>query len=299
MSTLPQPGASARAIRHHYDLGNDFYRLWLDRGMVYSGAKWAEGDDLERAQVRKLDHHIEAADARGAGRVLDIGCGWGALLERLTTQCGVPRAVGLTLSLAQRDFVRARALPGVEVRVESWADHVPTEPYDAIVSIGAFEHFARLDMSEAEKVAAYAAFFRKAWSLLRPGGRMSLQTFAYGAARTRAEAVAAASTRFLADEIFQETDPPTLANLAEAAVGSFEVIALSNDRLGYARTCKEWSERLRAQRTAAIELVGTAAYERYQRYLDFAFLGFTSGNLDLYRVTLQRTRRLGAARMEA
>ncbi|MCU0865528.1 MAG: cyclopropane-fatty-acyl-phospholipid synthase family protein [Planctomycetes bacterium] len=294
MTTLPQPGASARAIRHHYDLGNDFYRLWLDRGMVYSGAKWAEGDDLERAQLRKLDHHIEAAAARGAARVLDIGCGWGALLERLVTQCGVVSAVGLTLSDAQAEFVRARALPGVEVRVESWADHEPPAPYDAIVSIGAFEHFARLDMSERQKVEAYAAFFRKAWSLLRPGGRMSLQTFAYGAGRTRAQAVAAASTRFLADEIFQETDPPTLANLAEAAVGAFEVVELSNDRLGYARTCKEWSGRLRARRAEAIDLVGAAAYERYQRYLDFAFLGFTSGNLDLYRVTLQRTRRLGA-----
>ena len=287
------PGTSARAIQRHYDVGNDFYRLWLDAGMVYSGAKWADGDDLERAQVRKLDHHVAAARAAGAARVLDVGCGWGALLERLTVHHGVQHAVGLTLSEAQRELVQARGLPRVDVHLQSWAEHEVREPYDAIVSIGAFEHFARLEMSEQQKVEAYAAFFRKCWALLRRGGRLSLQTFAYGAARARTDAVGAESTRFLASEIFEETDPPTLANLAEAAVGAFEIVALENDRLGYARTCSEWSARLRRARPQAIALAGEQVYERYQRYLDYAAIGFTTGNLDLYRVTMQRTRRLG------
>jgi cyclopropane-fatty-acyl-phospholipid synthase len=291
MTAPAQPGATARAIQRHYDLGNDFYRLWLDERMVYSGARWGDGDDLERAQLRKLDHHVAAARAAGAARVLDIGCGWGAMLERLTREHGVQCAVGLTLSEAQRQSVAEHDWPGVEVRLETWAEQQPAAEYDAIVSIGAFAHFARLEMTEAQKVAAYAAFFGKCWTLLRRDGRLSLQTFAYGAARPRAEAVGAASTRFLADEIFQETDPPTLANIAEAIGGTFEIVALENDRLGYARTCKEWSERLRRARPRAIELVGEATYARYQRYLEFAFAGFTTGNLDLYRIALQRTRR--------
>ena len=291
MTVQAQPGATAKAIQHHYDLSNEFYQLWLDPGMVYSGAKWAEGDDLERAQLRKLDHHVQQARAQGAARVLEIGCGWGGMLRHLTQENGVGHAVGLTLSAAQKEFIEARDLPCTEVRLESWADHHPGEKYDAIISIGAFEHFARLDMSEQEKVDAYAAFFEKCWEMLPRDGRLSLQTFAYGSGRPREQAVGDASTRFLAREIFQETDPPTLANIANAAVGTFEIVALENDREGYARTCKEWVDRLRRKRSQAVELVGEAGYERYQRYLNYAFLGFASGNLDLYRVTLQRTKR--------
>lgn len=286
-----QPGATARAIQHHYDLSNAFYELWLDRGMVYSGAKWADGDDLERAQLRKIDHHIDQANARGKQRVLDIGCGWGTLMHRLTGEFGVEQVVGLTLSAAQKEYIEARKVPNAQVRLESWADHQPEQPYDAIISIGAFEHFARLDMSEDEKVSAYAAFFDKCWEMLPRDGRLSLQTFAYGSGRPRKQAVDDPSTRFLAAEIFQETDPPTLANIADAAVGTFEIVALENDRDGYARTCKEWIERLQAARPQAVELVGEEGYQRYQRYLNYAFLGFASGNLDLYRITMQRTKK--------
>tara|TARA_R110002073_G_scaffold98742_2_gene226270 strand:+ start:103 stop:996 length:894 start_codon:yes stop_codon:yes gene_type:complete len=296
MTPQAQPGATARAIQHHYDLSNDFYKLWLDPGMVYSGAKWAEGDDLERAQLRKLDHHVHEARAQGAERVLEIGCGWGAMLEHLTRRNGVGHAVGLTLSAAQQQFIQERRLPATEVRLESWADHQPDQPYDAIISIGAFEHFARLDMDEAEKVEAYAAFFDKCWEMLPRDGRLSLQTFAYGSGRPRKQAVDDPSTRFLASEIFQETDPPTLANIADAAVGTFEIVSLENDRHGYARTCKEWVDRLRGKRSQAVALVGEAGYERYQRYLNYAFLGFASGNLDLYRVTLQRNKRRAASK---
>ena len=130
MSAQTQPGATARAIQHHYDLSNEFYQLWLDPGMVYSGAKWADGDDLERAQLRKLDHHVEQARARGAARILEIGCGWGTMLEHLTCRNGVAHAVGLTLSAAQKDYIEARQVPSAEVRLESWADHYPGEKYD-------------------------------------------------------------------------------------------------------------------------------------------------------------------------
>ena len=93
-------GASAEAIQAHYDTGNAFYRLWLDPTRTYSCALWDEADALEEAQIDKLDYHIEQAQAAGTGQVLDIGCGWGSLLERLTTAHGVERAVGLTLSFA-------------------------------------------------------------------------------------------------------------------------------------------------------------------------------------------------------
>lgn len=281
-------GASAEAIQAHYDLSNDFYALWLDENMVYSGALWRDGDGLAGAQVRKLDHHVAAAHAAGAAAVLEVGCGWGALLRRLVGHHGVERAVGLTLSRAQKEYVDALGLEGVDVRLESWQDHRADGHYDALVSIGALEHFARLEMTDSEKVAAYRRFFEKSHSLLRPRAFLSLQTFAYGSARPRAAAVEEESTQFLGQEIFRETDPPRLADLAAAIEGTFELVEMHNDRAGYARTCKAWLENLRTRRAEAEALVGEDVCERYERYLAYSFIGFTRGNLDLYRIALRR-----------
>jgi cyclopropane-fatty-acyl-phospholipid synthase len=190
-------GASSEAIEHHYDVGNEFYRLWLDETMTYSCALWAEGDTLERAQLRKLDHLIEGARAGGADRVLDVGCGWGALLVRLVELHGVKHATGLTLSRAQAEAVAALQDERIDVRVENWAEHEPGERYDAIISIGAFEHFARFGMTRRERVAAYRKFFAFCWELLPPGGRLVLQTNAKGA-NVRLERRTAAELRFVA-----------------------------------------------------------------------------------------------------
>ena len=269
-------------------MGNEFYRLWLDDSMNYSGAMWAPGDSLESAQLRKVDHHIAAAHAAKAERVLDVGCGWGAVLRRLVERAGVRQAVGLTLSQAQADWVASQQLPRVEVRVENWLDHVPTQPYDAIISIGAFEHFARVEDSDEKRIEGYRAFFRSCRSWLRPGGRMSLQTFAYGNLRSREAAHLSAGTRFLAREIFPETDPPRLSDIAVAIDGEFEIEQLRNDRKDYARTCMAWLKRLRAVRPQAVDLVGADVVARYERYLQLSTLGFETGNLLLFRIALRR-----------
>lgn len=289
MQTI-QTGASAEAIQSHYDLSNDFYGLWLDEHMVYSGAFYAnESDSLEHAQLQKIDHHLREARAEGAGSLLEIGCGWGALLRRATTTFGVSRAMGLTLSQAQVDYIRQRALPNVQAKLENWQDHRPEQPYDAIVSIGAFEHFAKIEYDDSQKVAAYRSFFKRCQEeFLKPGGHMSLQTFAYGSTRSRAQAMREPATAFLAQEIFRETDPPSLANIAEAVSPHFEVVALRNDRLHYARTLREWMTRLKARRPQAVAMVGEEAVARYERYLQYSFIGFQTGNLDLYRITLRR-----------
>ncbi len=285
----PTHGTSKQAIAQHYDCGNSFWKLWLDKHMVYSGAMWEdENETLETAQIRKIDHHIREAGAIGAKRVLEIGCGWGALVNRMARTYEIPDITALTLSEAQLERVRELDLPGLDLRLENWQDHQPTKPYEAIISVGAFEHFARLEDDEAKKVQNYRDFFAKAQSMLVPNGRMSLQTFAYGSARPRTVAVEAESTRFLADEIFRETDPPRLCNIAEAIEGHFEMVRMHNDREGYARTCKVWLDNLRAAKAEIIAGFGEEVYERYQRYLSYCFIGFKSGNMDLYRITLQR-----------
>ncbi|MEV4411514.1 class I SAM-dependent methyltransferase [Catellatospora sp. NPDC049609] len=282
---------AAAAIRHHYDVGNDFYRLWLDSSLSYSCALWAGPDDtLEQAQERKLRHHLDAVRAHRAGSVLDVGCGWGAILERLSTTHGVARSVGLTLSEEQAEYVRSRDYPGVEVRIENWMHHQPAERFDGIISIGAFEHFARPDETAAQKIRIYREFFARCRDWLHDDGALSLQTIAY------ADMSPSDASTFIQQEIFPNADLPTFAEIAQAAEGVFEIESVGNGRLDYARTLEEWGRRLRAHRDEATDLVGPETVARYARYLKLSALGFRMGKLCLLRLVFRpySDRRFGA-----
>lgn len=280
--TTQNPGASAEAIQHHYDVSNEFYRLWLDSTNTYSAALWEDNDTLELAQIRKLDYHINQARASNAKRVLDVGCGWGSTLKRLVEVHGVQQAVGLTLSNSQAEWISSFNQPQIDARVESWSDHVPTAPYDAIISIGAFEHFAQLNLSQDEKIAGYRAFFQRCHEWLQPGGCISLQSISYENSRRED------FSQFYANEIFPESDLPRLADIATASERLFEVVALRNDREHYARTLRAWQKGLKANRAAAVNLVGEEVVSRYEKYLKFSIIGFHVGTMGLLRVTLRR-----------
>jgi cyclopropane-fatty-acyl-phospholipid synthase len=174
------------------------------------------------------------------------------------------------------------------VRLESWQDHEPQGLYDGIISIGAFEHFANLDSSEEQRIESYRAFFKRCNDWLKPGGRLSLQTFAYGSSRRREDVKKTPGTRFLATEIFPETDPPSLGEIVAASAGIFEIEALRNDRKHYAATCREWVKRLKANRERAIQLTDESNVNRYQHYLQLSTVGFEMGFLALFRITLSR-----------
>lgn len=276
------PGASARAIEAHYDVGNRFYELWLDPTLTYSCALWAgEDDTLEAAQLRKLDYIAQPALARGSKRVLDIGSGWGGLLRHLTSR-GVASAVGLTLSRAQHDFVAGLALPGVETRLESWREHRPTAPYGAIVSVGAFEHFADEDLSPSQKLDVYREFFSACHAWLERGAPLVLQTIAYGPAPGPSE------RRAHFTEFFPESDAPRPWELFKACEDLFEVTEFRNDREHYVRTLKAWRRNLRACREAAIAEVGERTFAFYERYLVIAAIAFAARHLVLLRLKFAR-----------
>ena len=264
---------SVEAIRHHYDVGNEFYRLWLDPSLSYSCA-WRAGETttLEQAQEEKLRRHLAAAGARA--RLLDVGCGWGGILAR----AGVP-AVGLTLSDEQAAHVRDL---GFDVRVQDWRDHESDERYDGIVSIGAFEHFAGAGANPASKIATYREFFTRCREWLGDSrtGALSLQTIAYADMNPRD------ASPFIQQEIFPDAELPTLAEITAAAEGVLEVTALSNGRLDYAWTCAQWARRLKAHRVQARGLVGPETVARFERYLTLSALGFRMRKLALYRITL-------------
>lgn len=271
-------GASREAIKAHYDVSGDFYRLWLDDSMTYSCALWEASESLQQAQVRKLDLHIEQAHAAGAARVLDVGCGWGALLQRLA-QRGVAEPVGITLSDAQASHIRALGIPGASVATESWRDHAPARPYDSIVSIGAMEHFVRPELPESDRIAVYRDFFASCSDWLLPGRWMSLQTIAYGSGRFKHGAIAS---------IFPESDLPRLSEIVAALEDHFELVRLRNDRTDYARTCRVWLERLRGNRDSAVEIVGEQIVSHYEAFLGASARGFDAGVFVLHRLQLRR-----------
>jgi cyclopropane-fatty-acyl-phospholipid synthase len=278
-------GASAEAIQHHYDVSNEFYKLWLDQTQTYSCALWKDDEkfeDLETAQLRKLAYHTAQAKAGGAKRVLEIGCGWGSLLEHLTKVDGVEKAIGLTLSQAQLEHINLLDNPQISVNLENWFDHSPEMPYDSIISIAAFEAFAKPDLTDSEKIEAYSLFFQQCHQWLKPGGVMSLQTIAFG--NIRPEKI----SPFIYQDVFPESNLPYLKDLILASESLFEITVLQNDRQGYVKTLKSWLKKLKLNRLSAVNLVGEEIVDRYEKYLQHSIFGFASGSLNLLRITLNR-----------
>ena len=283
--TEQEVGASAEAIEHHYGTGNDYFALWLGDAMAYSCAMWDQDDgdqSLDTAQQAKIDYHCQQAHAEGAKSVLDIGCGWGGVLERLVNTYNVATAVGLTLSNSQYHWIREKQDNRVTVLLESWKDHDPFAEYDSIISIGAFEHFAKLGLTTEEKVRIYRGFFEKCHGWLGSRGWMSLQTVAYGNSLPRD------FDQFIAKEIFPETDTPRLAEIAEGAERLFEVVFLRNDRDDYRRTLRAWFSNLKSRRDDAVAIKGEEKVKRFEQYLRLMAYMFEVGGLDLYRITLRK-----------
>jgi cyclopropane-fatty-acyl-phospholipid synthase len=249
--------------------------------MSYSAAMWKhESDDLVAAQTRKRLHHIRSAEAPGKESVLDIGCGWGACLEDLVTEHGVKNAVGLTLSSAQADWIRRHRDPKIEVVQQSWEDYEPSKVFGSIISIGAFEHFARPDYDREERTAIYRRFFAKCHRLLETGGRMSLQTQAYNIGRY--------SPHSPLSKIFPESDMPRLPDIVSAFDGFFEPIFIRNDPSDYARTVRAWLKNLQDNREQAITDAGVTVVRNFERFLAAGVKGYENAVFMLLRIALKK-----------
>lgn len=292
--TVVNAGASAEAIRHHYDVSDAFYALWLDRSLTYTCALWGEDGDpaetLERAQERKLDHLITGARATGAQRVLDVGCGWGSMLRRLTQVHGVGHAVGVTLSESQAAWYRRGPAERTEMLLESWQEHRPQDGgYDAVVSIGAFEHFAAPGLPRAERVAVYREFFDRCAQWLPVGGRLALQTCVKGN-NVVMDRRTVADLLFIMGMIFPESEIPAVSEIVEASERTFDIVGMRNDPDHYARTAGVWHERLLAHRTEAVEIAGDTTVAHYERYLSSSVEHFRNRHLGLSRFVFEKVR---------
>jgi cyclopropane-fatty-acyl-phospholipid synthase len=286
-SSAEYGGASATAIQQHYDVSNEFYALWLDPTLTYSCALWdGLGDDLYAAQLRKLDYLAEAARVNG-GRVLDVGCGWGGLAARVLNHHGATHVTGLTLSAAQAEYMRARTDERCTVVVQNWADHQPNQQYDAIVSVGAFEHFADFGLTRPKRVEAYRAFFERCADWLPTGGRLALQTITKGS-NIQLDRQTTRDLLFVIDRIFTESELPWPSEILEASERRFEVLSSVNHAEHYTRTCGVWLANLLAHRQQAVELVGESMVADYVRYLEICCYVFERRHVGLQRLLFHR-----------
>lgn len=275
-------GSTPEELQTHYEGANDFFGVWLDPTMSYSCAMFEPGDSLQQAQIRKLDHHIKNVLLRPGMRLLDIGCGWGAMMARAAETVSDISATGITIAEQQVRYILDRNIPAVDANVAPWTEYEPPHRFDAIISVGAFEHFGRVGQPDNVRRRGYRHFFERCHDWLEPGGKFSLQTIAFGNMPSEGQSA------FLVNEIYPASELPTLADIAECSRGLFEINALRNDRLDYVETNKRWLHNLRKNRTLAESLVGQEKVEKYLDYLRYSIIGFHIGNTDLLRLSMQR-----------
>ena len=270
--------ASTATIRAHYDTGNDFFAKWLDPSLCYSAARWeGDADSLAEAQRRKLDWHLAATHVRPGSRLLDVGCGWGALLSAASRR-GVRQSTGLTPSREQVDWIRRQPGPSnVRVIEDVWQNADFVEPFDAVISIGALEHFTRPELGSGEKTRAYARFFDFCRGNLRPGGRVSLQFIGWMDVPPEDE------RHHLPRVLFPESNLPRVEEVLNAAAQEFHLVRLENRPEDYARTLNAWLDRLRANRRTLEESHGRETLRAYVHGFQRFVLGFETGSIGLYR----------------
>jgi cyclopropane-fatty-acyl-phospholipid synthase len=263
----------ARAVRHHYDVSNDFFALFLDESMTYSCAFFAEGaETLEAAQEEKLDTVARKLALKEGDRVLDVGCGWGSFPLRAATKYGAS-VVGITLSAPQAERARQRAEEAgvadrVEVRVMDYRD-LAGERFDAIASIGMVEHVGE------EQIDVYA---RTLAGLLEPGGRL----LNHGIARLRHTDPDAGA--FSERYVFPDGEPIHLSRVLLALERAGLITRhVSEHGADYAETLRHWARRLDENLEEAIRLAGPERVRVWRLYLRAARNGFENGFLSIYQ----------------
>jgi cyclopropane-fatty-acyl-phospholipid synthase len=276
-------------VQSHYDLSDDFYRLFLDPTQTYSCA-YFERDDmtLEEAQLAKIDLSLGKLGLQPGMTLLDIGCGWGATLRRAVERYDV-NVIGLTLSQNQHDhaekaFATLDSPRSKRVLLEGWEQFA--EPVDRIVSIGAFEHFGH---------DRWEPFFRTTYDALPRDGVMLLHTITrltLDEVKERGIPISMDAARFamfIAREIFPGGQLPTIGAVEEhATAAGFTVARTQSLQAHYARTLDTWAQALGARRDEAVAVQSEEVYDRYMRYLTGCADMFRKGYIDVNQFTLAK-----------
>jgi cyclopropane-fatty-acyl-phospholipid synthase len=279
----------AAAIAHHYDVGNDFYRLVLGDSMTYSCARFVEPDDtLEAAQAAKYDLICRKLGLRAGMRLLDVGCGWAGMAIHAAARFQV-QAVGVTISEQQYELARKRVAEAgladwVDIRLQDYRDLAEAgEQFDAISSIGMFEHVGRGRMAE---------YFGVLNSVLRPGGRLLNHAISTpnGASFDRRS--------FIARYVFPDSELQDVADVAAAMEEhDIEVRDVESLREHYALTLRHWVANLEAHWDEAIALVGVVRARVWWLYMAGTVTSFDIGEISVHQVLGVKPGPLGSSGM--
>lgn len=272
---------SADAIAFHYDLSNAFYRLWLDERMIYSCAYFETPEQgLEAAQCSKLDHICRKLRLRPGDSLLDIGCGWGALVCWAARHYGV-RAHGITLSRNQFDYareeVRRQGLEGqVTIELRDYRDLPAEVTYDKVVSVGMFEHVG------LRNLPGYFAIVRR---VLKSDGLF----LNHGITSDEPGWKRGVSTEFINRHVFPDGELDTVSNIQGVMEGAgFEIFDVEGLRPHYALTLRHWVDRLDAHREEAVRLVGEYNYRVWRLYMTASAQQFENGATGIYQILAVR-----------
>jgi cyclopropane-fatty-acyl-phospholipid synthase len=282
------------AIQYHYDVGNEFYALWLDRRMNYSCAYFKTGkEDIDTAQEQKLEHICRKLRLKPGETLLDIGCGWGGLVIYAAQQYGV-KSLGVTLSERQAQFANAMIAEAglgdhAAVKLLDYRD-LDNESFDKAVSVGMFEHVGRSHLPE---------YFAQVYRLLKGGGLFlnhGIASHPYVAQKGHrkvwdrlANRYVLGSGQFSQRYIFPDGElvPVSEVNVM-AEHGGFEVRDVENLREHYALTLRQWVAGLEMRRDAAIRLVGESIYRTWKLYMTGSVYGFESGHTNVNQTLLAK-----------
>ncbi|MES2180003.1 MAG: cyclopropane-fatty-acyl-phospholipid synthase family protein [Gemmatimonadota bacterium] len=293
--------ATADEIEFHYGVGNDFYALWLDERMIYSCAYYkSETDDLASAQTAKLDHICRKLRLMPGERLLDIGCGWGGLIQHAAEHYGV-QALGITLSESQaagaRKSIEARGLTDrCRVEIVDFRDLPTSQKFDKMSSVGVMEH-----VPEAEQ----PAYFARAHALLEPGGLfMNHCIVSLSVARSR-NTLAERFNRwlwkrdqFIDKYVFPDGRIVSFGSLIKSAeLAGFETRDVESLREHYTRTLRAWVATLQRRKEEAVAIVGERTYRVWHLYMSASAHGFDSGSLGLVQTLLSKPSASGRSNL--
>lgn len=279
--------ANRQAIAFHYDVSNDFYRLWLDGQMVYSCAYFeAAEESLDQAQRHKLDHICRKLRLKPNERLLDIGCGWGALICWAAKHYGVS-AHGITLSRNQHEYcLRTIADQGLQdrasVELKDYRDMDGHAVFDKIVSVGMVEHVG---------IRNLPVYFGTVQRLLKPGGLF----LNHGITLDTEGWQKSISTEFINRYVFPDGELDTVSNMQHAMERSaFEILDVEALRPHYAMTLRHWVRRLEHHREAALKHIPEMTYRIWRLYMAACALSFEAGDIGVYQILAgRRARGLG------
>jgi len=298
--TAPARASDSAAIRHHYDVGNAFYTLWLDSEMLYTCAYFRTGSEsLEDAQLDKLEHICRKLRLQPGERLLDIGCGWGGLVRYAASRYGVT-AHGITLSAAQAEYAQSRiAAEGLgrscRVEVRDYRDLGPPARYDKVVAVGVTEHVA---------ADAQPGYFAAAHRVLEPGGLfLNHCEVSLGRARPRTLRQRVSDRIWRRDEfiekyVFPEARLVPVAHVIGSAESvGFELRDVEGLREHYAMTLRHWLHRLEAHEQEAKRLVGEHTYRVWRLYMSAGAQGFSSARINIIQTLLAKPDASGRSRV--